>query len=165
MSLFVIPVGLDGECCDCDFAVDPCTCCSPDLGSDDYYEYHGSGECPDISEPCGDAEFPSCANIKIGPVRLNSVRFKTKCLDKFNIKAYVALNVDNYGSIYGPSGSVDFNEGICGIGSNSGVIVPYVENIGNGNSKAYVFATAQNSAAGGPYGLSASAQFYFELPA
>lgn len=162
MIPFVIPIGADGQCCTCDLAVDPCTCCSYEVGSDSYSEFHD--ECTDVSPPCGSDPSPSCPNATIGPIRLNSDIFKIKCLDKFVIKAYVGFNADNYGSMYGPSESIVFNNGPCEVGGSDGVITPYLEQVSSVHYRAYVYATAQNSFAGGPYSLQAYAQFYLELP-
>jgi hypothetical protein len=163
MSLFVIPVSPNGGCCDCDRALDACTCCPYEIGQDSYSEYHDYDECPNIGPPCADDE-ASCANIIIGPVKLVSPPFKTKCLDQFTIKAYVSFFADNYGSMYGPNQSLDFDDGPCAVGGLDGEITPFVEEVGSGtgNSRAFVYATAQNSIAGGPYGLDAYAIFYLE---
>lgn len=157
MSLFVIPLGFDGQCCDCDRAIDACTCCPLLIGEDQFAEYHGDDECPDVGPPCSSGT-PSCENATIGPIKLSSQPFKTKCLDVFVPKAYFSIDADNYGSITGKT-TINYNNGACELVSTQGSIEPEIEEISDTESRAFIMASAQNSEAGGPYSLAVYVQF------
>jgi len=160
VSLFIIPVGFDGECCDCDRAIDACTCCPFLIGEDEYAEYHASNECPGVGPPCSSGT-ASCANATIGPVKLSSPPFKTKCLDVFAPKAYFSIYADNYGSVVGKT-TINYNNGVCEIISTEDSIEANIEAVNDTESRAFIMASAQNSSAGGPYALSIYVQFYLE---
>ena len=161
MSVFVIPVGFNGECCDCDRAIDACTCCPLLIGEDEYVENHGFDECPDVGEPCGGAPSPSCANLTIGPVKLSSPPFKTKCLDFFVPKAYFLIYADNYGSVIGKT-TINYNDGVCETISRDDSIEANIEAVNDTESRAFIMASAQNSSAGGPYALQIYVQFFLD---
>jgi len=149
--------------CSCDLRIEnSCkTCCTLSLGSDSYSEYHGDGECPNVSKPCGDDKTASCANRKIGPKTLRSETFPTDCLKKFKGLAAVSLSADNFGSATGKSGKVGCpSTNVCGpICGASGTLTPNVETLGGGKSRLTVKAFGQNSPHGGPYSLSVTASF------
>jgi hypothetical protein len=161
MSLFVIPVSPNGGCCTCDRAIDACTCCPYEIGEDSYEENHGFDECPDVGAPCGSAPSPSCADLTIGPVKLSSPPFKTKCLDFFVPKAYFSIYADNYGSVVGKT-TINYNDGVCAVISTEDSIEANVEAVNDTESRAFIMASAQNSSAGGPYALFIDVQFYLD---
>jgi hypothetical protein len=162
MSLFVIPLGFDGECCDCDRAIDACTCCPILIGEDEYSEYHGDDECPNVGPPCS-SDTASCANATIGPVKLISPPFKTKCLDVFVPRAHFSIYADNYGSVIGKT-TINYNNGVCAIVDEQDSIEPEIEAVNDTESRAFIMASAQNSEAGGPYALAIYVQFFLDNP-
>jgi hypothetical protein len=63
--------------------------------------------------------------------------------------------------MYGET-SINFDNGPCEVGTTSGTIIPFIETVSTTQSRAYVYAFAQNSVAGGPYEIEAFAQFYLQ---
>jgi len=163
MSLFVIPTGFDGECCTCDRAIDACTCCPLFIGDIEYEEIHDYEECEFVGPPCGGDESPSCANATIGPVKLVSPRFKTKCLDVFVPRAYFSIYADNYGTVIGKT-TINYNDGPCEVIQELDSIEPEIEEVSDTESMAFIRASAQNSVAGGPYGLIIRVEFFLDNP-
>ena len=162
MTFIVTPVGSNGQCCDCASVIDACSSCTcpSEIGEATYVENHGYDECPEIGPPCY-IDSPSCANLTIGPIPLYSQIFSTSCLEDLEPRAFASFYADNYGSMYGET-SINFDDGPCAVGTTSGTIIPFIETINPTQSRAYVFAFAQNSVAGGPYGIEAFAQFYLQ---
>ena len=161
MSLLVLPSDPNaGGCCDCDRAVDACTCCPYEIGTNFYYEYHGYDECPTIGPPCAE-ESPSCADIIIGPVKLTSQPFKTKCLDILQPTAFFSIFADNYGTITGKT-TIHYDDGPCPVIDEDGSVLAQIEPISDTESRAFIMASAQNSPAGGPYGLTVSVLFVLD---
>lgn len=161
MSIIVTPVGSNGQCCDCASVIDACSCsCPTEIGEAIYAESHGSDECPTVGSPCG-TDSPSCASLTIGPVPMYSGAFSTSCLENLQPRAFASFYADNYGSMYGET-SINFDNGPCAVGTTSGTIIPFIETVNSTQSRAYVYALAQNSVAGGPYGIQAFAQFYLQ---
>lgn len=162
MAAFLKPKSDGGGCCSCDKSSEPCNCCDTQ-SSDFYFETHGYGECPDVSEPCGSAETASCANLKIGPVVLYSEEFPTKCLETKAPKAAVSYSADNFGYATGQAGQVGCpSSNACQLCGQQGIITPFIEGGSGEKSRMYIRAFAQNSPHGGPYTLSVSASFYLE---
>jgi len=154
--------------CSCDHRIEakPCTdCCPISLGTKSFREFHGIGECPKVSEPCGGDETPSCSGRKIGPIMLRSDPFPTDCLKKLKPFAAVSLSADNFGMASGESGRVGcppLNNKNCGICGAFGAVTPFVESAGNGKSRMKITAYGQNAPHGGPYSLSVTASFSLE---
>lgn len=165
MVAFLKPKSDGSGCCACDKSPEPCSCC--DLqSSDSYFETHGSEECPNVGDPCpsGDGT-PSCAGSVIGPIKLYSDEFPTKCLDTKAAKAAIVYTADNFGLAIGQSGQVgctSTSTTVCESCAETGVITPFVENTSPGKSKMYIKAYAKNAPHGGPYTLFVSANFYLE---
>lgn len=157
-----------GSPCNCDcvrrIKDKPCTdCCTQDLGTESYFETHGSDECPNVGEPCpsGDGT-PSCANARIGPISLRSDEFQTDCLDKLKPVAIIGYSADNFGLASGESGEVgcpSTSTIICDSCSEIGEVTPFVDSVGNGKSVMRITAFAQNAPHGGPYSLAVTATF------
>ena len=154
--------------CSCDRRIeDNCTACCPIyLGSDQFFETHSEGECPNVGEPCPSGpnpESPSCANRTIGPKTLRSETFPTGCLKKLKPVAAVSLYADNFGSVTGKSGKVGCPpSNACVTCSTAGTLTPSVESVGGGKSRLKITARAQNSQHGGPYTLSVTVFFGLE---
>jgi len=152
--------------CSCDHRIEnkPCTdCCPIFLGTKSFSEYHGDGECPKVSEPCGSDETPSCSSRKIGPITLRSDPFPTECLKHLNPLAGVSLSADNFGMVSGESGQVGCPpSNACNICGAFGAVTPFVESAGNAKSRMKITAYGQNSPHGGPYHLYVTASFSLE---
>ena len=143
--------------CSCDRRIEnkPCSDCCPLFpGTRNFSEYHGPGECPKVSEPCGGDETPSCSSRTIGPITLRSDPFPTECLKHLKPLAGVSLGADNFGMVSGESGQVGCPpSNSCYICGATGEVTPFVESAGNGKSRLKVIAKGQNSVHGGPYSL------------
>ena len=137
-----------------------CDCCPlEDLQT--YSETHWWDECPTTSEPCPSYEgaSASCAGQTITG-ELVSKSFPITMLAGKTPKADVNADFDDFGSI----GSLSCDEtgyGYCAACSVSGTIDPQVVTTGDTFVLKVAF-TATNAYWGGPYGINASARFYFE---
>jgi hypothetical protein len=161
MSFLVPPVDPAGGCCPCERAVDACTCCPLETGFGFFSFFDSSGQ---SGPPCGPGP-PENVGKTVGPETIySSENFKTKCLQKFKVKALVDFTADNYGYVQGDDTSVicPLDDNDCNVCVRQGTIDAYIERVNATESRAYVVAFAANAPHGGGYGMGVSVFFYLD---
>ena len=137
-----------------------CACCGPLEDYKTYSETHWWDECPTTSDPCPTEDnSASCAGATITG-ELVSKSFPISILATGTPKADVHADFDDFGNI----GSLSCDKtgyGYCASCSVSGTIDPEVVTTGSTFVLKVAF-TSVNAYWGGPYGVNASARFYFE---
>ena len=162
MSLFVAPIAPEGGCCPCERAIDACTCCPLEIGFGSFSFFETSGG---SGPPCGFST-PTNVNAKVGPISIySSANLKTKCLEKFKVKAIIDFSADNYGTVLGNNGTLvicPLDDNDCNICSRQGTIDAYIEQVNETDSRAYVIASSANAPHGGGYGMAVAAYFFLD---
>jgi hypothetical protein len=143
------------------------TCgCLPEF-SEVFQEFHGSDECPKTSAPCCNAGPPYCEATCAGETvdhTMYSEEFDKWILDFADPIAQVRIYFDDFGSVTGETIlSCNINPSVCASCSINDKLTPLVEYFPNNKAKLKLDIHAENAFWGGPYGVSAYVNFYFEL--
>jgi hypothetical protein len=146
-----------------------CECC--DCGTDyqSKYEVHDRSECPNACAGEGDPCFtyfnkcpPSCSGATV-TFDIESKEFSRNCINGSSPKAHVICSFDDYGNVTGDGEPLECDETkACNSCTVDGVITPKIINVDNGKIKLSVTVNGFNAYWGGPYGATASVEFYFE---
>lgn len=143
-----------------------CACCGPMII---YYSYttdpslgKGYEECPNVSNPCGGAETPSCANLTIRGFVYSDPWSSIPIGKTAKAKIYAGARLDNWGNIGAAfSNNQGGSLGPCPVGFTESDVIDTAQVDPDGRMK--LPFTATNSSAGGEYGIeSAVIEWYWK---